>query len=114
MKITDRLSETRIVSLRAICVLGAFAGRRGNADTCRTKTRWRARLIGVARKTFDVFMSDNTVYARVVCAGISIVRWKGSSCAAGKVKFVELACVIERAGITVVTGDVSKEARSAA
>ena len=59
-------------------------------------------------------MSDNTVYTRVVCAGISIVRWKGRSRAAGEVEFVELACVVERAGITIVAGDVSKEARSPA
>ena len=59
-------------------------------------------------------MRHNTVYACIVRAGISIVGWKGSSGAAGKVEFVELACVVERAGIAVVAGDVSKEASSAA
>ena len=59
-------------------------------------------------------MSDNTVYARVICTGISIVRGKRSSRATSEVEFVELARVVERAGITVITGDISKEARSAA
>ena len=59
-------------------------------------------------------MRDLAIHACIVRAGVPVVGWEGGACAAGKVELIELACVIGRARVSVVAGDVSKEPGGAA